>query len=168
MLASDGFEAFYMQHYQSLFKMVYRYISSPQDCENIVQDVFLEMLENFASIPESQRVIWAYNKTRNKRRSFVRSQQRSQRRVEQLWRTRKKYQSPDDFERRELIQKSLLQMPPDKADLLELSHLTTLSQQEIAQILGVSSGSVSKLLQRAEQYFYRSFKALQDGEPGEY
>ena len=167
MFESDVFEEFYLAHYSSIYKLVYRYVFSHTDTENVVQDVFLELLKVSKSLPESQWLQWSYNKARNKRRSFTRSEKRRRQRDSSFFEMKESHHSPIDLERRDLIARALSKMPSDKADLLELSHLSGISSDEIARIMEVKVGSLPKLLKRAEKYFLKAYQSLVKGDTSE-
>lgn len=166
-LMNDPFEAFYLAHHHTVYKLVYRYVSSHADTENIVQDLFLELLSQFGQLPREQRLHWLYNKARNKRRSFIRGEQRRRQRDEAFVAAQSGIQGPTDFERRDLILRVLTMIPEDKADLLELCHLSGLQREDIAAVMGIQESSLPKLLARAERYFYNAYKDLHRGDERE-
>jgi len=167
MSRSKAFETFYCKHHASIYKLVYRYVGNHHDTENIVQDLFLELLEQFDGLSESNRFVWIYQKAQNRRRNFIRGENRRGKREHHFYEASAQHQAPSDFERRDLILRALMKMSPDKASLLELTHLSKLSKEEIAEVMGIQLSSLSKLQKRAEKYFLQAYESLTKGGTGE-
>lgn len=158
-LISEEFEQVYLAHYKDLYRFVFRYVLAHEDTENIVQEVFLEFLGEMVRLPSSAYVRWLYQKARNKRRSYYRTLNRRKIR-EKVYSEGKQREVIPALEERDLIRKALASIPPDKADLIELCHLSKLSDAEVALRMGLKESSVPKLLSRAEVYFFRAYQDL--------
>lgn len=161
------FDSFYLAHYRKVYRLVSCGLSSPQDVQHIVQDTFAAFFEVRAEIPKKEWLLWLYNKARDKRKIFTRGERRRAFResVFSTELTGRTTAGPESrYEKRELIMKVLSQLPEDKAQLLELHYLSSMNQEEIAKVLGVSAVSIPKLLRRARLYFSQAYQALNQGE----
>ena len=142
----------------NIFAYIYQQVSSPQDAEDLMVEVFMAALNhhNLARLPAEQQLAWlrrvAHNKVIDKYRHSLRFVLVP---LEQIAETEDAALTPEERtiqrESYERLFHSLEQLSPVQQQLLQLRFGNGLRLAKIADILDASEHTVSKLLHRTLQ-----------------
>ena len=142
------------RHHAGLFRFCLRMTGNRAESEDLVQDVFMRMLKHRESFkPDTGFAPWMYRIARNVA-------------VDQLRRSSRAPQADPDLDARPtdlppndervvereqagLLRRALLQLPPDRREVLLLSRYELKTYEEVAEALGVSVGTVKTRAHRA-------------------
>jgi RNA polymerase sigma factor (sigma-70 family) len=152
-----SFEALYDEHADQVFVWAMRYAQGRRGwAEDITHDVFVKAWEHRASLREEDVRGWLFRVTQNIAFTALRREStlagRLQSAVGSLLRPGPA--TPEELmERRQTVDtatSALNRLPPQERVIMALWTMDDLSQREIAQLLSLSEGYVSKLLSRAK------------------
>ncbi len=164
------FDALFLAHYQSVFRMAYRIAGTREEAEDLAQETFLRLHRTPSvwqdqvgqrSSPEGDRRVaaWLYRVATNLAYNYVRGHCRRQRREDAVICVTSE-EDPADFaeraETRLAVHQALASLPERQVQLLLLRY-AGLSYKELAEALGVAPGSVGTLLARAEVAFEQAY-----------
>jgi RNA polymerase sigma-70 factor (ECF subfamily) len=146
----DSFTAFLRQYEGLLFRVVNTYCSNHEDQKDLLQEIRLQLWRSFPKYdPGKGRSTWVYRIALNVAISWLRSKKR-RKEAEQ---SEESVTRVDDAGKQAQIQRlyQLIQQlrPLDRA--LILLYLDDLSQQEIAEVMGISLSNVSSRVHRIKQ-----------------
>ncbi len=166
------FDALFLAHYQSVFRLAYRIAGTREEAEDLAQETFtrLHRAVQTGSLhdkdPERLRG-WLFTVVTNLAYNSLRGQGRRQRRESTALGANGEVDSADLAERAEmrLAVRQALRMLPERQVQLLLLRYAGLSYRELAEALSVAPGSVGTLLARAEAAFE---KAYQRSSPADY
>jgi RNA polymerase sigma-70 factor (ECF subfamily) len=152
-----SFEVLYDEHVDQVFAWVMRYAQGRRGwAEDITHDVFVKVWEHRAWLREEDVRGWLFRVTQNLAFTALRREStlagRLQSAVSSL--LRPEPATPEELlERRQKMDtatSALHRLPPQERVIMALWTMDDLSQREIAQLLSLSEGYVSKLLSRAK------------------
>jgi len=166
------FERTFRAHYEGVYRLLYRFVGSPEEASDLAQETFLRLYrQRFAGWREQNLRAWLYRVATNLAYNALRGRQRGQRRQQQMQPSAQpgeREQDPAEVavreEEREDVRRILAAMPARQARLL-LLYYAGLSYREVADALRVAPGSVGTLLARAKAMFEREYRGLH-GAPG--
>lgn len=157
------FDELYTRYSKLVFNLALHYVHTTEDAEEITQDVFLKIHEKrhqFAG--QSEFSTWIYRITINQSLDFIKARKRKKR-----WDFFSSSAKEDahehiaDFhhpgvlmEQREAIgrlMKNIDQLPDQQKTALILLKIEQRTQQETAEIMGLSAKAVESLFQRAKK-----------------
>jgi len=167
----DGNEAAYEQllirFQQPVYALAMRLLDDPSEAFDVVQEVFLKVFRNIASFRgQSTLKTWIYritvNEAHNARRWFFRHRRRE---VEldtdpedtRNWKEtipdhgRSPFDEASDREQHVMIEAALDKINPIFREAVVLRDITDLSYEEIAEVLGVSLGTVKSRILRGRE-----------------
>jgi RNA polymerase sigma-70 factor, ECF subfamily len=164
----EAFATLFARHYGSVHALLYRLLGDADEAEDVAQEVFLKLYERpLAGSREHNLRAWLYRVATNLGYNVLRAGQRRRERHERA--DRERTDSPDDpaslaiaVEERITVRQALADLSEKHQSCLLLRY-QGLSYAEIAEVLGVSPGSVGTILARAEADFRRKYLALQKG-----
>ena len=166
----QAIEQFYYQYLPLVRGMVRRKISSPEDCEEVVQDVFISAIKSIGTFSYQAKLsTWLASITRHEIADYYRRRKLKLllwSHFPQLETWLGKQSQPDMVERyalQEKINQVMASLLPRYAQLLKLKYDQGLSVKEIAQQLGISFKAAEAGLFRARKAFALSW---QDEDPG--
>jgi len=174
------FDALFLTHYQPIFRLLYRIAGTREEAEDLAQETFLrlhrapELWRGSQQEPSEHNVrAWLYRVATNLAYNMLRSQQRRTRREDGvLGQTLSAGRSEPDpaaaaerEDERAAVRRALAALPERQAQLLLMRH-AGLSYRELAEALGIASGSVGTSLVRAEAAFEKVYQNLRDSEGG--
>ncbi|MFN8459324.1 MAG: sigma-70 family RNA polymerase sigma factor [Anaerolineae bacterium] len=163
-----SFEALFLRYYERIYTVLFFLLGNEADAEDIAQQVFLKLYH----APERLRLQgdepniggWLYRVAMNEGYNALRSQKRRSgwhEKFVRLWPFNALAPDPaqlaESQDTQARVRQILLTMKPRDAKLLLLRH-TGLSYAELAEVLGVASGSVGSLLTRAERVFKEKYR----------
>ncbi|HEX6940265.1 MAG TPA: sigma-70 family RNA polymerase sigma factor [Longimicrobiales bacterium] len=154
------------RHMRRAFSIAYRILEHREDAEDVVQEAFLTAFERFDTFERGRRFgPWLYRIVVNRALNFRRA--RSVRRTEPI-----PADAPADSalpdgaaERAELARRlraAAAALPERQRTIVQLSELEGFTSAEIAEILGVSDGTVRWHLHRARQALRRALAPLRE------
>ena len=156
---SISFEALYEAHAEQVFLWASRYAGGRTGwAEDIAHDVFVKAWEHRAWLREEDVKGWLFRVTQNVAFTALRRENTLRGRLWNLLAPSehgKSAPAPDaELERRQALRTAtaaLEQLPGQERVVISLKLLDGLSQREIAKLLSLSEGYVSKLIHRAQQ-----------------
>lgn len=169
-----AFEAFFLRHYERVYKSLYALLGNKADAEDLAQQVFVKLYR----APERLRLQgdetnvagWLYRVAMNEGYNVLRGQKRRVAWLEKLgrlWPLSNALADPvQQVESQDIqvqVRHILLKLKPREARLLLLRH-NGLSYAELAAALDVAPGSVGSLLTRAERVFKAEYRRVFPGE----
>ncbi len=152
-------DAAYREHRRDVFRWASRYANGDRDwTEDVVHETFLQLVRHARRIDWEEPIRpWLYRTT--VRRCLSRLRNQSFRRSPLVrWLIRESASPPPEPLARILAKSELAaalqtleELPPKCRVAFVMFHLDELPQKEIAEVLGLSKGYVSKLIDRAER-----------------
>jgi RNA polymerase sigma-70 factor, ECF subfamily len=142
-----AFELLVRRYLRPAFTIAHRLLGHKEDAEDVVQEAFLAALSNLSSFDRSRRFgPWFYRIVWTRGLNLRKSQ--SRRRAEALERVEPATREPGpaiEAERadlREAVSEALDQLPERQRTVVQLFDLDGFSGVEIAEMLGISAGTV--------------------------
>lgn len=152
---SPDFDALFTAHWTEIYRLLQRMLGD--EAEDAAQEVFLK-LHTKPPRPDSNYRAWLYKVATREGLNRLRSRGRQDGlvgRLTRLWSSDPE-EDPESItevrDERRMVRQTLAQMRPLYAQVLLLRH-QGMEYSEVAQVLGVSKGSVGTLLLRAERQF---------------
>jgi RNA polymerase sigma-70 factor (ECF subfamily) len=161
----NAFEALFQQHWNRLCAVLFRIVGDPDEAQDLALEAFVQL---YRRPPRDDRNLggWLYRVATNLGLNALRARKRRQQYEQQAGVLALENEPPEDpamaverAQERERVRATLSEMKTRSAQVLLLRH-SGLSYAEIAAAVGVSPGSVGKLLARAEREFERKFTKL--------
>lgn len=154
--AQDGAEGtFYQRFAPTLFTYLYQQVSSLQDTEDLLLEVFLAALRNdkLTSLPDDQQLAWLRKVARNKvidryRHSAFLTTLPLERVMEQEDDALSPEQRAEQQERYERLYEALKQLSPLQQEMIQLRYVHGLRFADIATYLDKPEGSLRKMMTR--------------------
>jgi len=163
-----AFELLVRQYQERVFATAYRLMGNRQDAEDMAQEVFLKVFRNIGSFRgQSSLKTWIYritvNEAHNARRWFFRHRRHE---VEldtspddssRNWREsiadhgRSPFDEAVSQQRHAMIVEALDRISPIFREAVVLRDITDLSYEEVAEVLGVSLGTVKSRILRGRE-----------------
>ena len=162
-----AYEELLTRFQQQVYTLALRLLNDPSEASDVVQEVFLKVFRNISSFRgQSTLKTWIYritiNEAHNARRWFFRHRRRE---VEldtdpeesRNWkeiipdRTRSPFDMALEGEQHSMIEAALDRINPIFREAVVLRDITDLSYEEIAEILGVSLGTVKSRILRGRE-----------------
>lgn len=137
-----------------LFRVAFSLLRSQAEAEDVVQDVFVRVLEHQRSLPEVREMrVWlvriAWNLAIDRRRR-IRPEQMDAIFAETLAATSISAEKAlDEAQRMQAVLRELERLPKVERDIVLLSSLEELETREIAKVVGRTESAVRALLFRA-------------------
>ncbi|HVX29221.1 MAG TPA: sigma-70 family RNA polymerase sigma factor [Nitrolancea sp.] len=162
------FEALFRRYYATVYGVLLRITGSPEEAEDLAQDVFLRLHERFDSLDLEDNVGgWLYRVASNTGFNAIRARQRRHRRLLRWMRLElpPRPTSPSAAEEvdrhsdAEMVREALFHLSERDRTVLILRY-SGVSYAEIASAVGVKPSSVGTLLVRAEHALRGRFEAL--------
>jgi RNA polymerase sigma-70 factor (ECF subfamily) len=152
----DAFERIVARYHEDVARVACRLLGQPHDVDDIVQDVFLRVLQKIGTFRADARFsTWLIAITVNCCRSHRRWQALRRRVLRGLWSSRRENEHQQSSERTSGIVGSLrdavARMPAAYREPIVLRYFEELSIAEIAEILGISTAAVEARLSRGRR-----------------
>lgn len=166
-----SFDTLYEEHSEAVFFWARRYAAGRSGwAEDVTHDVFLKAWEHRAWLREEDVRGWLFRVTQNVALSTLRRENTFRRRLAALlFPPQHTEPTPEAaLERREAVRSAtaaLDRLPGQERVVMALKMLDDLSQREIAQLLSLSEGYVSKLISRAQGRLSAWGWKVDDGAP---
>ena len=143
-LAGDRLRALFDEHYRALVKLASFYLDEVAACEEVVQDAFVRLLDGRRPADPAKAAPYLRSAVLNGARSQLRKREVRRR----PW---PRPAAPPELtpeasaiaaDEQARVLGALRQLPDRQADVLTLRYWMELSEAEIAETLGISTGSV--------------------------
>jgi RNA polymerase sigma-70 factor, ECF subfamily len=153
-------------HHRRVYSLCYRFTGSPQDSEDLTQDVFLKIYGNLGSFDSSRGSfqVWIATLTRNLLVDHFRRsrQQRATDSIDAGWDDPEDGRPADRLtdsrptphenaatqELQKMVQEALTRISPELREAVILRDLQDLDYKEIAQVLQIPEGTVKSRISR--------------------
>jgi len=172
----EAYEILVKRYKDPLMNFVYRFVGDRDACTDIVQDTMIKFYLNKDSYREFAKFsTWIYTiagnlaknelKRRKRRNIFSLSQSSDDEWTPQI--EDKSFLAPDraaDSEiKNEFIQRALLKVKPVYREVVILRDIQELSYEEIAEITGLSLGTVKSRINRGRNQLQKLLKTIYHG-----
>jgi RNA polymerase sigma-70 factor (ECF subfamily) len=137
----------YTRHGPALLRKARRLLANPDDARDVVQSLFLDL---FASGTRDAELSYLYRAVTNRCLSLLRDAQNRARlldRQQHALRGTIRSRCDDEAIGLDLLAKVLSELEPRAAEVLVYRYFDDLSQEEIAELLGVSRKTIGKDLE---------------------
>jgi RNA polymerase sigma-70 factor (ECF subfamily) len=168
-----GLKILYELHAKKIFYLALRILSSPQEAEDVVQDIFIKVFKNIKNYRgEAAFGTWLYRVTSNHCLDILRKRKKhTWVEIDETLENSNRINFKNDPEHAEkmlspTIVRALDQLSPRQRICLVMREMENLSYEEISICLGISLGSVKSNIYRAKEYLRNYFKKM--GFVGEY
>lgn len=149
----EAFKKLFYEFYPSLCVFAGRYVSSSETCEDVVQEVFLNIWKNRKTLNiHSSFRNFLVTSVRNKCTDYLRKQSSHERHMEN-YSLNSLSPSPDDVytinELEEMLQIALDKLPPNVQSAFNMSRIQKMTYNEIAAEMKVSPKTVESYISQA-------------------
>jgi RNA polymerase sigma-70 factor (ECF subfamily) len=153
------------RHHRRLYNFLLRMVGNRQVAEDLVQETFMRMLRYRQTFRgEGEFTAWMFSMARNLGATYFRQNLRApQVSVEDAPEPATESTQADELEQADeahLVQRALMQLPPDKRELLLLSRYEMLKHRQIADLLGCSVGAVKVRIHRAMRQLRETYNEM--------
>lgn len=172
-LEKSAFELLYRRHMPAILAYVTRRVSSREDAEDLLIEVFLAALEKYASLKafdDEMQLAWLRRVAHNKLIDFYRRTSRRpaitlEEHVDMLYDDdeREPEQVALRQEKYAWLHANLEQLPESQQEVLRLHFAAGLRCVEIARLLNKSDGAIRMLLARALNSLRSIYEQQQEG-----
>jgi RNA polymerase sigma-70 factor (ECF subfamily) len=162
-----AYEQLLLRFQQPVYALALRLLDDPSEAFDVVQEVFLKVFRNIGSFRgQSTLKTWIYritvNEAHNARRWFFRHRRReveldTDPEVTRNWKeilpdhSRSPFDVASDLEQHVMIEAALDKINPIFREAVVLRDITDLSYEEIAEVIGVSLGTVKSRILRGRE-----------------
>jgi RNA polymerase sigma-70 factor (ECF subfamily) len=154
VLARSDVEAAYRKHAHCVLRRAEQLLGSRHDAGEVVQEVFVSLLENPAQFGgKSSIVTWLYATTTNACLNRLRNGSTRARILKEHAETFPRMTEPCPPDKGLDLRRALLDMPAELAQAAIYYHLDSLTYEEIAEQLGCSRRKVAYLLDQLRNHF---------------
>jgi len=167
----------YTAHHKMVYNLALSYIQNIEDAEEITQDVFVAVHQSLSTFQEKSSLsTWMYRITINKSLDFIKAKKSKKRFAflttlfypetnearEELGHFNHPGVLMEQKESMKNIFDAINELPPNQKTALILSKLEFKSQQEIGEIMDLSSKAVESLVQRAKSNLLKKLNQTKD------
>ena len=177
----EAYEALLDRFQQPVYSLIYRLVDDPSEAADVVQEVFLKVFRSIGQFKgNSSLKTWiyriAYNEAWNHRRWFTRHRKQEvglERESDESFsyqevledNARSAFDLVADSETHELIEAALAELNPVFRGAVILRDIEELSYEEIAEVLGVSLGTVKSRILRGRDALRKVLSSRLKPEP---
>jgi RNA polymerase sigma factor (sigma-70 family) len=151
-LGAHEIDALFRRHAATVFRRARQLLRSDAEAQEVVQDLFLSLLDRPTQIKEKDSVIsWFYAATTHACLNRLRNQQNRARLLAQRGTAQAEAHelAPDA---RALLHDTLGRLPAELAEVAIYAFFDELSQEEIAPLIGCSRRQVGVLIERVRAW----------------
>lgn len=155
--SADDFTALFHQH-QGLVRSVIHQIAGPSLLQDLVQDAFIKIWKGLPEFREESKLTsWIYRVAANTALDSLRSGVRKYETNDHdlLGVVDERYDGERDLANRQLVERGLAGLSPDHRAVVVLALMHERPLAEVAEILGISEGTVKSRLHYGRDHFRR-------------
>lgn len=142
-----------------LYGFALKYLQNTDDASDIVQDVFEKLWKNRKKVEPTKVKPWLFTCAHNAMINFIKKKSRLTY-VDNMTSTEEAESHVRTYEMKEIIEKSLAQLPPIQKSIILLRDLEGYNYKEIGEILELSEAQVKVYLFRARNKIKKQLKDL--------
>ncbi|MGA2594897.1 MAG: sigma-70 family RNA polymerase sigma factor [Bryobacteraceae bacterium] len=161
--------ALFIAHLDAAYNLARWLMHDETEAEDMVQEAYVRVASHFATFRGGDGRAWLLTIVRNSCYDRLRQKGASVRNTdfdEEVHSAGRQTPNPETAlllaERRELVKKSLAELPAEYREVLILRELEQLSYREIADIAGIPLGTVMSRISRARQQLQRTLFDLRN------
>lgn len=161
MLTEREFNTAVKQYTRNLYRYLVKTLRDEDAAKDLVQDCFLKLWNNKSTIDPAKIKSWLFTVAHHAMLNYIKSQARKS--------SINNYKAETfplvfqhDFELKQIIDKSLLELDPMQKSIILLRDLEGYSYKEISEILNLSESQVKVYLFRARQKMKNSIRQFTD------
>lgn len=151
VVTNDPFESVFLSYSKGLLVYAQNFLSSREESEDIVSDVFINLLDKIDTIAKDAVKPYLFSSTRNRCLNYLAHMKiRSEYQEKMLKEETVPYDSPDLFveaELRNYLNAAIDKLPPQKRKIFIMNKIEKKSYAEIAEELNLSIKTVDKHLE---------------------
>jgi RNA polymerase sigma-70 factor (ECF subfamily) len=150
-----AFDILYNKYCKQVYKFAFSILKSPEEAENLVQDVFLNLWENRNNVEKNSSIkSYVFTIAYNSSISILRKKVRESEYVEYLKSLQEVREEPVDagFEYKELtnkLEKIINELPQRQKEVYMMHRIEGLKYMEIAKLLKISVNTIENHMSRA-------------------
>lgn len=163
---AGSYEALHIAHYGEVLRLCRLLLSNHHDAEEVAQEVFIKVHHEFQNMIQTEQMMWepwivrvSINACRDRRRSGWWKLWRGASEIEQEAHYPNPTSTPEEaFLSRETqgrIWHAFEKLSARQREVFVLRHVDEWSTEEVAEMLGISTGSVKRYLFRAVRQLRR-------------
>lgn len=145
-------------HSGNLYRFILKLLKDPENANDIVQDAFMKLWQNVEKVEYNKAKSWLFTTAHNTMLNKIKKDKRSE--PFSTARFDEPYTSNNSFELKELIDKSLDQLPEIQKSVILLRDLEGYDYKEIGEIMNLNESQVKVYLFRGRQKIKDSLKNL--------
>lgn len=152
VMDQQRFNRLFVEHYQGIYRLLYRLSGGHQEAEDLAQEVFLRLHDHYESIASDKVKAWLYQVASNLGLNAIRGRKRRSSWT-RMFAREQEWEAPATDPAKSLhVRHTLSELPERQAQLLML-YAAGLTRQEMADVLDVQPSSLGQLLLRAKKAF---------------
>jgi RNA polymerase sigma factor (sigma-70 family) len=144
---------------RNIFRFIQKSLKDKEATEDLVQDCFLKLWQNRANVESSKVRSWLFTTAHNAMINYIKSASRKVSLDESVAQNLPAA-SAGDFDLKELLERSLNELPPLQKSIVLLRDLEGYNYAEIGDILQLNEAQVKVYLFRARKKIKDSLKTL--------
>lgn len=148
-----NYEKFYNSAKQLVYKVAFSYLKNQEDCDDLVQDVFIKIynLKN-DKLPSYNELSWLYSITKNSSINFIKSR-KPELPTDEVFEIQDTRDELEQIIDRDKFNNLIYNLPYKEKEIITLKILGEFSFKEIASLLDMKIANV-------KWYYYKSIKTL--------
>lgn len=148
-----NYEKFYNSAKQLVYKVAFSYLKNQEDCDDLVQDVFIKIynLKN-DKLPSYNELSWLYSITKNSSINFIKSR-KPELPTDEVFEIQDTRDELEQIIDRDRFNNLIYNLPYKEKEIITLKILGEFSFKEIAGLLDMKIANV-------KWYYYKSIKTL--------
>lgn len=148
-----NYEKFYNSAKQLVYKVAFSYLKNPEDCDDLVQDVFIKIynLKN-DKLPSYNELSWLYSITKNSSINFIKSR-KPELPTDEVFEIQDTRDELEQIIDRDKFNNLIYNLSYKEKEIITLKILGKFSFKEIAGLLDMKIANV-------KWYYYKSIKTL--------
>ncbi len=143
-------------HSGGLYRFILKMMKDADDANDIVQDAFMKLWEHLGQVDADKAKSWLFTTARNTMLNKIKRDKKTE--PMESAHFKEPYTTDNRFELKELIDKSLNQLPELQKSIILLRDLEGYDYKEIGEILGISESQVKVYLFRGRQKIKEALK----------
>ncbi len=158
---AQAFEVLVNRHYETMFKMAFKWCANRQDAEDITQEACVKLARGLNSFRhDSAFTTWLYRLTINAGKDWYKKQNRHPSNPDALETVQANSKSEDALYAQQVLS-AVHQLPEGEKEALILVMSQGLSHKEAAKVLGIKESTVSWRIHEARKKLNAQFKEEQ-------
>jgi RNA polymerase sigma-70 factor, ECF subfamily len=159
MIGEQEYNSAVTAYTRNIFRFIQKSLKDKEATEDLVQDCFLKLWQNRSNIDNSKIKSWLFATAHNAMINYIKLQSRKIS-IDQTDVLNLAVESKGNFDIKELLERSLNELPPLQKSIVLLRDLEGYNYAEIGNILQLNESQVKVYLFRARKKIKDSLKTL--------